>query len=127
MIKALNANSVFMKNNSSGNGRSSSETACSNSVKESNSDFETKDMHAIKYKMLKVKYRCMAYLRSLHSHLQTQEIKVNMGKAVDASLVVTKSSGTKSEVQDESSMSGNNTDADDAYIRPVYDEEPMAE
>ncbi|GKF29337.1 hypothetical protein Tco_0095679, partial [Tanacetum coccineum] len=57
----------------------------------------------------------------------TQEIKVNMGKAVDASLVVTKSSGTKSEMQDESSMSGNNTDADDAYIRPVYDEEPMAE
>ncbi|GKA14558.1 putative reverse transcriptase domain-containing protein [Tanacetum coccineum] len=33
----------------------------------------------------------------------------------------------ESEVQDDSSRSGNNTDADDANIRPIYDEEPMAE
>ncbi|GJV63220.1 hypothetical protein Tco_1474048 [Tanacetum coccineum] len=32
--------------------------------------FETKDVHAIKYKMSKTKERCMAYFRSLHSHLQ---------------------------------------------------------
>ncbi|GJU37942.1 hypothetical protein Tco_1186296 [Tanacetum coccineum] len=31
---------------------------------------ETKDVHAIKYKMSKAKERCMAYFRSLHSHLQ---------------------------------------------------------
>ncbi|GJZ21005.1 hypothetical protein Tco_0558044 [Tanacetum coccineum] len=32
-----------------------------------------------------------------------------------------------STVQDESSRSGNDTNADDANIRPIYDEEPMAE
>ncbi|GJT48270.1 hypothetical protein Tco_0974427 [Tanacetum coccineum] len=32
-----------------------------------------------------------------------------------------------STVQDDSSRSGNDTDADDADIRPIYDEEPMAE
>nr|GEV82350.1 hypothetical protein [Tanacetum cinerariifolium] len=37
------------------------------------------------------------------------------------------SSGTESEVQDNNSRSGNDTDADDADIRPIYDEEPMAE
>ncbi|GJZ61488.1 hypothetical protein Tco_0617625, partial [Tanacetum coccineum] len=54
-------------------------------------------------------------------------IKIDMGKAVDADLVVTETSGTESEVQDDSSRSGNDTDADDADIRPIYDEEPMAE
>ncbi|GKC49015.1 hypothetical protein Tco_1071760 [Tanacetum coccineum] len=34
---------------------------------------------------------------------------------------------TDSTVQDDSSRSGNDTDADDADIRPIYDEEPMAE
>nr|GEU73683.1 hypothetical protein [Tanacetum cinerariifolium] len=42
-------------------------------------------------------------------------------------LVITKSSSTESEVQDDSNMSGNDTDADDADIKPIYDEEPMAE
>ncbi|GJV74136.1 hypothetical protein Tco_1494131 [Tanacetum coccineum] len=32
--------------------------------------FERKDVHAIKYKMSKAKERCMAYFRSLNSHLQ---------------------------------------------------------
>ncbi|GJT00396.1 hypothetical protein Tco_0821565 [Tanacetum coccineum] len=59
--------------------------------------------------------------------MQTQVSKIDTGKAVDADLVVTKSSGTESEVQDESSRSGNDTDTDDADIRPIYDEEPMAE
>ncbi|GJV51109.1 hypothetical protein Tco_1446850 [Tanacetum coccineum] len=59
--------------------------------------------------------------------MQTQESKIDTGKAVDADLVVTESSGTESEVQDDSSRSGNDTDADDADIRPIYDEEPMAE
>nr|GEV18772.1 hypothetical protein [Tanacetum cinerariifolium] len=56
-----------------------------------------------------------------------QESKIDTGKAVDADLVVTESSGKESEVQDDSSRSGNDTDADDADIRPIYDEEPMAE
>ncbi|GJZ82857.1 hypothetical protein Tco_0648030 [Tanacetum coccineum] len=57
----------------------------------------------------------------------TQESKIDTGKAIDAYLVVTESSGTKPEVQDDSSRSGNDTDTDDADIRPIYDEEPMAE
>ncbi|GKF26524.1 hypothetical protein Tco_0082418, partial [Tanacetum coccineum] len=59
--------------------------------------------------------------------MQTQKSKIDTGKAVDADLVVTESSGTESEVQDDSSGSGNDTDADDAEIRPIYKEEPMAE
>nr|GEW78926.1 hypothetical protein [Tanacetum cinerariifolium] len=58
--------------------------------------------------------------------MQTQESKIDMCKAVNVHLVVTKSSGTESEVQDENSRSRNDTDADDADIRPIYDEEPMA-
>ncbi|GJT64041.1 gag-pol polyprotein [Tanacetum coccineum] len=38
-----------------------------------------------------------------------------------------KAIGTRLTVQDDSSRSGNDTDADDADIRPIYDEEPMAE
>ncbi|GJX54772.1 hypothetical protein Tco_0283141 [Tanacetum coccineum] len=57
----------------------------------------------------------------------TQESKVDTGKALDVDLVVTERSGTESEVQDESSRSRNDTDTDDADIRPIYDEEPMAE
>ncbi|GKA98102.1 hypothetical protein Tco_0825996, partial [Tanacetum coccineum] len=59
--------------------------------------------------------------------LQTQESKIDTGKAVDADLFVIESSGTESEVQDDSSRSGNDTDADDAEIRPIYDEELMVE
>nr|GFA09243.1 hypothetical protein [Tanacetum cinerariifolium] len=56
----------------------------------------------------------------------TQESKIDMGKAVNDDLVVTESSGTESEVQDDNNRSGNDTDADDADIKPIYDEEPMA-
>ncbi|GJR31598.1 hypothetical protein Tco_1107830 [Tanacetum coccineum] len=56
-----------------------------------------------------------------------QDSKVDSGKALDVDLVVTESSGTESEVQDESNRSGNDTDTDDADIRLIYDEEPMAE
>ncbi|GJW33351.1 hypothetical protein Tco_0053383 [Tanacetum coccineum] len=58
--------------------------------------------------------------------MQTQESKTDMGKAMDVDLVVTESSGTESEVQDESSRSGNDADTDDADIIPIYDKEPMA-
>ncbi|GJS32994.1 hypothetical protein Tco_0531376 [Tanacetum coccineum] len=59
--------------------------------------------------------------------IQTQESKVDEGKALDADLVDTESIRTDSIVQDESNRSGHDTDADDADIRPIYDEEPMAE
>ncbi|GJZ45189.1 hypothetical protein Tco_0592785 [Tanacetum coccineum] len=59
--------------------------------------------------------------------MQTIEGKVDTSKALDASLVNTESSGTESRKQDTSSSSGNDVDADDADIKPVYDEEPMAE
>ncbi|GJX09489.1 hypothetical protein Tco_0199348 [Tanacetum coccineum] len=53
--------------------------------------------------------------------------KVDTCKALDASLVDIESSGTKSKEQDTSSRSGNDSHADDADIRPICDEEPMAE
>nr|GEX20200.1 retrovirus-related Pol polyprotein from transposon TNT 1-94 [Tanacetum cinerariifolium] len=59
--------------------------------------------------------------------MQTTEKNVVTSKALDASLVNTKSSGTISRKNDTSSSSGNDVDADDADIKPVYDEEPMAE
>ncbi|GJV90892.1 hypothetical protein Tco_1538705 [Tanacetum coccineum] len=209
-IPALNVDSlkvdlVVIQNTCSKKDYSNSETASSKSVKECSLNSETKDVHAIKYKMSKAKETCMAYFRSLHSHLQvlskddlkgtriehgfkrafmslfedesmaafwvinkqfqqfidskftldydsqmidkyfveytgieyerrvnkghmqTQESKIDTGKAVENGLVVMESNGTESEVQDDSSRSGNDTDADDAYIRPIYDEEPIAE
>ncbi|GJS08940.1 hypothetical protein Tco_0365736 [Tanacetum coccineum] len=50
-----------------------------------------------------------------------------MSKALDVSLVNTESSGTDSKEQDTSSRSRNDAHADDANIRPIYDEEPLAE
>ncbi|GJR82075.1 hypothetical protein Tco_0152860 [Tanacetum coccineum] len=60
-------------------------------------------------------------------HMRTTKEKVDMSKSLDASLVHTESSGTESKEQDTSSRSGNDAHADDADIRPIYDEEPMAE
>ncbi|GKA68257.1 hypothetical protein Tco_0768174 [Tanacetum coccineum] len=59
--------------------------------------------------------------------MQTTEEKINTSNALGASLVDTESSGTESIEQDTSSRSGNDAHADDAYIRPIYDEQPMAE
>ncbi|GKE16588.1 hypothetical protein Tco_1424165 [Tanacetum coccineum] len=73
--QALNADSlkvdlVVIQKTCSEKEDSNSETASSKSVKESSLNSETKDVHAIKYKMSKAKERCMAYFRSLHSLLQ---------------------------------------------------------
>ncbi|GJU48008.1 hypothetical protein Tco_1217563 [Tanacetum coccineum] len=73
-IPALNVDSlkvdlVVIQNTCSKKEDSNSETASSKSVKESSLNSETKDVHAIKYKMSKAKERCMAYF-SLHSNLQ---------------------------------------------------------
>ncbi|GJT80689.1 hypothetical protein Tco_1055031 [Tanacetum coccineum] len=59
--------------------------------------------------------------------MQTTEEKVDTSKALDASLVDTESSGTESKEEDTSSRSGNDAHAGDLDIRPIYDEEPMAE
>ncbi|GKC93814.1 hypothetical protein Tco_1159256 [Tanacetum coccineum] len=60
------------------------------------------------------------------TQMQMQEGKIDMGKALDAELVVTDSSGTKSDMRDTSNKSGNDIDALDADIRPVSNEEPRA-
>nr|GFD38844.1 hypothetical protein [Tanacetum cinerariifolium] len=52
--------------------------------------------------------------------LNMQESKIDMGKAVNDDLVVTESSGAESEVPDDNSRLGNDTDADNADIRPIY-------
>ncbi|GKB05440.1 ribonuclease H-like domain-containing protein [Tanacetum coccineum] len=57
--------------------------------------------------------------------MQTTEDKVDSSKALDVSLVDTKSSRTELKEQDTSSRSGNDAHTDDADIRPIYDEEPM--
>nr|GFB39220.1 hypothetical protein [Tanacetum cinerariifolium] len=59
--------------------------------------------------------------------MQTTKEKVDMGKALVASLVDTESSMTDSKEHDTSSRSGNDAHDDDADIRLIYDEEPMAE
>ncbi|GJZ18946.1 hypothetical protein Tco_0555536 [Tanacetum coccineum] len=66
-------------------------------------------------------------LRVNKRQMQTTEEKVDTSKVLDASLVNTESSGTESRKQDTSSISGNDAHADDADMRPIYDEEPMAE
>ncbi|GKG36668.1 hypothetical protein Tco_0444346, partial [Tanacetum coccineum] len=70
-----------------------------------------------------VKYTRIKYDRKVNKRqMQTQESKIDMGKAIDADLVVTESSRTESKVQDDSSRSRNDIDADDADIKPIYDE-----
>ncbi|GJT06501.1 hypothetical protein Tco_0840963 [Tanacetum coccineum] len=59
--------------------------------------------------------------------MQTTEEKVDTGKAMDVSLVNTESIGTESKEQDTSSRSGNDAHADDADIKPIYNEELMTE
>ncbi|GJX46702.1 hypothetical protein Tco_0271892 [Tanacetum coccineum] len=74
-----------------------------------------------------VEYTGIEYDRRVNKRqLQTQESKIDTGTTVDADLVVTESSGTESEVQDDSSRSWNDIDSDGADIRPIYDEELMA-
>ncbi|GJT77756.1 hypothetical protein Tco_1044481 [Tanacetum coccineum] len=50
-----------------------------------------------------------------------------MGNVKNSVAERTQSNGIESEVQDESNRSGNDTDTDDADIKPIYDEEPMDE
>ncbi|GJZ31920.1 hypothetical protein Tco_0576967 [Tanacetum coccineum] len=59
--------------------------------------------------------------------MQTTKDKVDSSKALDASLVDIESSGTALKEQDTNSRLGNDAHADDANIRPIYDEDPMDE
>nr|GEU77459.1 hypothetical protein [Tanacetum cinerariifolium] len=59
--------------------------------------------------------------------MQTIKEKVDTSKAMDASSVDTESSRMESKEHDTSSISGNDAHDDVADIRPIYDEEPMAE
>ncbi|GJX97922.1 hypothetical protein Tco_0354941 [Tanacetum coccineum] len=159
-IPALNVDSlkvdlVVIHNTCSEKEESNSETASSKSVKECSLNSETKDVHAIKYKMSKAKERCMAYFRSLHSHLQVlskdglkgtriehgfkRAFMSLFGQDVDTftstmllNIDQLQKQLDKDEFQEVGSMTafwvvGNDTNADDADIRPIYDEEPMAE
>nr|GEV45370.1 hypothetical protein [Tanacetum cinerariifolium] len=59
--------------------------------------------------------------------MQSTEEKIDISKALDASSVDTKCSRIESKEQDTSSRSENDAHDDNADIRPIYDEEPMAE
>ncbi|GJW98759.1 hypothetical protein Tco_0180567 [Tanacetum coccineum] len=59
--------------------------------------------------------------------MQTHESKIDTGKALVADLVDTESIRIDSTMQDDNSRSGYDTDADDANIIPIFNEEPMAE
>ncbi|GJR51490.1 hypothetical protein Tco_1402011 [Tanacetum coccineum] len=50
-----------------------------------------------------------------------------MGNVKKPVTEITKSNGSESEVKDDSSRSGNDTNANGADIKHIYDEEPMAE
>nr|GEW93352.1 hypothetical protein [Tanacetum cinerariifolium] len=59
--------------------------------------------------------------------MRTIEEKVDTSKALDASSVDTECSRRESKEQDTSNRSGNDAHDDDVDIRPIYDEELMAE
>ncbi|GJQ96867.1 hypothetical protein Tco_0008006 [Tanacetum coccineum] len=67
---ALKVDSIVTQNTCSGKENSNYETVFNKSVNESSLDSETKDVHAIKYKMSKAKEKCITYFHSLHSHIQ---------------------------------------------------------
>ncbi|GKB56553.1 hypothetical protein Tco_0912739 [Tanacetum coccineum] len=59
--------------------------------------------------------------------MHTTEEKVDTSKALDANLVNTESNGTESGKQDIINRLRNDAHADDADIKPIYDEELMVE
>ncbi|GJS16662.1 hypothetical protein Tco_0411134 [Tanacetum coccineum] len=73
----------------------------------------------------------MEYERRVNERqIQTTEEKTDTSNALDAldaSSVIIESNGTESKEQDTSSRSGNDAHVDDADIRPINNEEPMAE
>ncbi|GJS83905.1 hypothetical protein Tco_0750446 [Tanacetum coccineum] len=110
-------------------------------------------MHRLQQMQDKAKEKCMESFCLLHSHLKVLSIKVGFeracvallnqdnqtfteslqkgkvdsSKALDAGLVVTKSTETESERQVSSSRSGKDTHAKDADINSVNDKQPLAD
>ncbi|GJW95879.1 hypothetical protein Tco_0175551 [Tanacetum coccineum] len=85
-------------------------------------DSQITDKYFVKYTRIEVKH----FRDTLLQHMGNVKKSV-AERTLDNGLVVMESNGTESEVQDDNSRSGNDTDVDDADIRPIYDEEPMAE
>ncbi|GKA34869.1 hypothetical protein Tco_0721298, partial [Tanacetum coccineum] len=79
------------------------------------------------FKVLETQFQMFIKSRIYLDDEYTIEEKVDTSKALDASLVDTESSRIESKEWDTSSRSVNDTHADDENIRPIYDEEPMAE
>ncbi|GJW12244.1 hypothetical protein Tco_1578071 [Tanacetum coccineum] len=144
---------VVIQNTCSKKEDSNSKTASSKSVKESSLDFATKVLSKEDLKGTRIEHgfkqafmslfgqdadtftsTMLLNIDQLQKQLDKDEFqedesmvafwvsKIDTGKAVDDDLVVTESSGIESEVQDDN-MLGNDTDADDADIRPIYNEE----
>ncbi|GJT46423.1 hypothetical protein Tco_0955138 [Tanacetum coccineum] len=85
-------------------------------------DSQMTDKYFAEYTGIEVKQ----FRETLLQHMGN--VKKSVAKrTLDVDLVITESSGTKSKVQDDSSRLGNDTNADDADMRPIYDKEPMAE
>ncbi|GKB56214.1 hypothetical protein Tco_0912400 [Tanacetum coccineum] len=71
-----------------------------------------------------LQYTQLAILEFCDTLIQHME---SVKKLIDKRALHKRDSGTESKEQDTSSKSGNDVHADDADIRPIYDEEPMAE
>ncbi|GJW00723.1 hypothetical protein Tco_1555974 [Tanacetum coccineum] len=94
--------------------------------------FDKKEFQEIEsmaaFKVLEIQFQMFIKSRIyLDDEYVTTEEKVDTSKALDASLVDIESSVTKSKEQDTSSSSMNDAHVDNADIKPIYDEEPMAE
>ncbi|GJR08579.1 retrovirus-related pol polyprotein from transposon TNT 1-94 [Tanacetum coccineum] len=94
----------------------------------SNSDSEEQHMQQLQMQASSQKEMQVLGKSVNETHIQMQGGKVNMGITLDAELVVTESSRTKSDKQDTSNRSRNcTTHVVDAYIKPVNDQEPSVE
>nr|GEU79860.1 hypothetical protein [Tanacetum cinerariifolium] len=124
-VDSLKVDSVVIQNPCSETEDSNSEIASSKSVKESSLNSATKDKQLDKDEFQE-DGSMTAFWVVNNQFQEFIDSQIDMGKAVNDDLVVIESSGTESEVQDDNSRSGNDTDATDADIRPIYDEEPMA-
>ncbi|GJS25091.1 hypothetical protein Tco_0453723 [Tanacetum coccineum] len=129
---SLKVDLVVKQNSCSEKEDSNSETASNKSAKECSLNSEPQDSMTDTYfvESLEIKVQTLQNTSEIHysnTWMQMQESKIDTGKALDNGLVVIESNGTESEVQDDSSRSGNDTDANDANIRPIYDEDLIAE
>nr|GEY32067.1 hypothetical protein [Tanacetum cinerariifolium] len=85
-------------------------------------------MSNVKMSVVKRTHHQRQYDRRVNTrHMQTQKRKHDLGKALDVGLVVTESSRIEPEKHDISSMLGNDADANNADIKPIYDDKPIAE